>query len=93
MRALISLTTRSAIIRSRSLSCSPRRNSAASAMDRSHTAEMLCPPMVTASDDGLRRAPSQAGHGTSRMYVSICSRLQSLSESACRRLRNGITPS
>jgi hypothetical protein len=28
---------------------------------------MLCPPIVTASDSGLRRAPPQSGHGTSRM--------------------------
>jgi hypothetical protein len=54
---------------------------------------MLCPPIVTARDDGFSRAPSQAGHGTSRMYVSTCSRLQSLSESAWRRLRNGMIPS
>ena len=67
MRALISLITRSAIIRSRSVSSSPARNAADSPMDRSQTEEMLRPPTVTASDDGFRRAPPQAGQGTSRM--------------------------
>ena len=68
MRALTSLTTRSAIMCSRSVSSQageelrPRR-----AMDRSHSSEMLRPPTVTASDSGLSRAPPHAGHGTSRM--------------------------
>ena len=92
-RALISLITRSAIIRSRSVSSSPTRKVAESAMLSAHTSEMSRSPIVTASDEGLSRAPLHAGHGTSRMYVSTCSRLQSLSLSECRRLRNGMTPS
>ena len=32
-----------------------------------HSSKMLRPSTVTASDSGLRRAPSHTGHGTSRM--------------------------
>ena len=67
MRALISLTTRSAIMRSRSVSSSPARNLAASPIDRSQTSEMFSSPMVTARVAGFSRAPSHVGHGTSRM--------------------------
>ncbi len=51
------------------------------------------PPTVTARETGLSRAPSHAGHGTSRMKPSKRSRLVSLSDSAWRRWTNGITPS
>jgi hypothetical protein len=49
--------------------------------------------MVTASVKGFSRAPSQAGHGTSRMYPSNCSRWLSDSVSAWRRWIQVITPS
>ena len=93
MRALTSFTTRSAMSRSRSDSSSAARNFADSPMDRSHTSEMFLSPTVTASVAGFRRAPPQCGHGTSRMYVSICSRDQSLSDVWWRRWRNGMMPS
>ena len=67
MRALTSFTTRSAIILSRSDSSSAASHSADLAIDRSHSSVMLQPPTVTPSDSGLRRAPPQSGHGTSRM--------------------------
>ncbi len=37
------------------------------AIDISPSSLMLIPPTLTASDDGLSRAPWHAGHGTSRM--------------------------
>lgn len=67
MRALISLTTCSAIILSRSDSSRPASTFDASPMERSHTSEMLCPSTSTASEIGLRRLPSQVGQGTSRI--------------------------
>ncbi len=67
MRALISLTTCSAMMRSRSDSSRPVSTLAASPMDRSQTSAMFMPLISTASDTGLRRRPSQVGQGTSRM--------------------------
>ena len=85
--------TRSAIILSRSLSSSAARNFDDSPIGISHTSAMFLPPTVIASVYGLSRAPSQARHGTSRMYPSYCSRDQSLSAPSCRRWIHGITPS
>ncbi len=48
---------------------------------------------VTASTTGLSLLPRQVGQGTSRMYPSKRSRLESLSESWWRRLTNGMAPS
>ena len=67
MRALISLTTRSAIRRSRSESSSAASALAASPIDMLPMSAIEWPSMVTASDRGLSRAPPQALHGTSRM--------------------------
>ena len=67
MRALISLTTRSAIRWSRSERVSASSVSAASRIDISEMSAMLLPSMVTASESGLSRAPPHSGHGTSRM--------------------------
>ncbi len=67
MRALISLTTASAMSLSRSDSSRPARVLAASPMDRSQMSEMLWPSTSTASEMGLRRLPSQVGQATSRM--------------------------
>ena len=74
MRSCTSLKTRSAIIRSRSVSSTDRKKSAASWIDSAQTSAMFLPPIVTARLRGLSRAPSQAGHGTSRIQPSICSR-------------------
>jgi hypothetical protein len=56
-----------AIIRWRSSSSSPRRNSAHSRIDMPATAAIDRSPRVTARTSGLSRAPWQAGQGTSRM--------------------------
>ena len=77
MRAFTSFTTRSAIMRSRSLSSRPRRNLADSPIERLHTSLIDIPPIFTASVEGFSRAPAQVGHGTSRMYDSMASRDQS----------------
>jgi len=62
-------------------------------MGRSHTSAIDLPPTRTASTSGLRRAPLQTGHGTSRMNASYFSLDQSDSVSACRRSRKVTTPS
>ena len=67
MRALTSLTTRSAIMVSRLDSSTVARNSADLAIDRLHTSWMLRPATVTPNDSGLRRAPPQSLQATSRM--------------------------
>ena len=68
MRALISLTTRSAIMRSRSDSSRPASTLAASPIDmRADVGDASGRRSVTPSENGLRRAPPHAGHGTSRM--------------------------
>ncbi len=67
MRALISLTTCSAMILSRSDSSSPVSALAASPMDRSQISAMFMPLISTDSETGLRRRPSQVGQATSRM--------------------------
>ena len=54
---------------------------------------MFFPFTVTARVNGRSRAPPHAEHGTSRMYPSNCSRVQSLSACSWRRLIQGITPS
>jgi len=90
---LISFVTRSAIILSRSDSTSAPRNADDSPIGISQTSAMCFSFTVTANDAGLSRAPPQCGHGTSRMYDSTCSRLQSDSASEWRRFRNGMTPS
>ena len=64
---MISFVILSAMMRSRSPSVSPARNAAESAMDMSQTSEMFLSFTFTASEDGLRRAPSQSEQGTSRM--------------------------
>ena len=61
MRALISLTTRSAMMRSRSDSSRPASALAASPIDRSQMSEIEWPSIVTASDSGLSRAPPHVG--------------------------------
>ena len=53
---------RSAIMRSRSDSSRPARNSAESAIDISQTCEIFRSLIVTASVNGFSRAPSQAEH-------------------------------
>ncbi len=58
-----------------------------------HRSAMLKLSIVTASDRGFKRAPSQSGHGICLMYPSICSRCLSVSASLWRRRRLGITPS
>jgi hypothetical protein len=92
-RALISLSTRSAIIFCRSVSSNPARISAHSPMDSAQISAMLRPSMVTARISGLSRLPPQVGQGTSRMYPSYFSRDHSDSVSACRRSIHCITPS
>ena len=67
MRALISLTTRSAIMRSRSDSSRPASALAESAIDMPEMSAIEWPSIVTPRARGLSRAPPQAGHGTSRM--------------------------
>ncbi len=67
MRALISLTTRSAIRWSRSVRVSPASTSAALRIDIMEMSAMLWPSMVTARVRGLSRAPPHSGQGTSRM--------------------------
>ncbi len=62
-------------------------------MDRLQSSKMLRPPTVTAKDSGLSRAPLHVGQGTSRMNVSVHCRTESESESRCRRLSHGTTPS
>ncbi len=93
MRALISLTTRSAMMRSRSLRSSSASALAASPMGRSQISLMPCPPTVTARENGFNRAPPQALHGTSRMYPSAWARWVSVSASVWRRASHGSTPS
>ena len=66
-RALISLSTRSAIIRCRSVSSMVASSSAQSPMDSAHTSAMFFPAIVTARISGLSRVPPQAPHGMSRM--------------------------
>ena len=93
-----SLSTRSAIIRSRSDSTRPGKNAAASLIDIAESWAMFCRPssacsMVTARISGLSRVPWHDGHGTSRMYPSYFSRANSESVCAARRSRNGMTPS
>ena len=67
MRALTSLTTRSAMMRSRSESDRPSSTLAASPIDMSQISAMECPSMVTPRGSGASRAPPQTGQGTSRM--------------------------
>ena len=67
MRALTSLTTRSAMMRSRSDSSRPARVLAASAIDMSERSCSELPSMVTPRLSGLSRAPPHSGQGTSRM--------------------------
>ena len=93
MRSCTSFSTRSAIMRSRSDSSRPPKNSAASRIDIAQTSAMFRPLIVTASESGFSRAPPHAWHGTSRIQPSICSRIVSLSASVCRRCRYGTTPS
>ena len=90
---MTSLVTRSAIIRSRSVSSSVASSLAASPIDSSQISAMLRSLIVTASVSGLSRAPPHTVHGTSRMYPSYCSRDQSLSAPSWRRLIQGRTPS
>ena len=59
--------TRSAIWRSRTVKSTSSKKRAASAMASRETSAMDRPPMSTASDSGLSRAPLHTGHGTSRM--------------------------
>ena len=66
---------------------------AAAPMDAEQSSKMLRPATRTASDTSFRRAPLQAPQGISRMYPSMRLRDQSLSVSAWRRRRNGMTPS
>ena len=40
--------------------------------ESSQTSQMFFSPTVTARISGLRRAPLQVEHGTSRMYFSRC---------------------
>ncbi len=67
MRALTSLTTRSAMMRSRSESSRPASALAASPIDMSQISAMEWPSIVTDSGSGASRAPPHAGQGTSRM--------------------------
>ena len=67
MRALISLTTRSAMSRSRSDSSSAASALADSPIDMLPMSAMVWPSIVTASDSGLSRAPPHTAQGTSRM--------------------------
>ena len=67
MRALISLITRSAIMRSRSVSSRLLEDLGRLADGQVDTSLMLRAVDRDASDSGLSRAPPHAGHGTSRM--------------------------
>ncbi len=69
-RSLTSLSTRVAIWASRSETSRSARNAAASPIGIWAIVAMFTPPTVTASETGLSRAPSHAGHGTSRMKPS-----------------------
>ena len=63
MRALISLSTRSAMSLSRSDSSMAANAWAASLMEMVENSLMLLPSIFTARVNGLSRAPSQAGQG------------------------------
>ena len=94
MRALISLSTRSAIIRSRSDSSRPASTSAASPIDISQTSAMRVP----VDGDGQRQRLQPGAAARRRTAPPACSPRSarawlSLSASECRRCRYGMTPS
>ena len=82
-----------AIVASRLESFKPIKSSAILPIGNPAISAIECPLIVTASDNGLSLAPSQAAQGTSRMNPSKRSLEASLSDSEWRRSMYGITPS